>query len=156
MSKIIVYIAPPAYLEQWLRHEFWDAEANCVRFPRGSAPAVVLMTSLRSTPTGYFADNSEGSLPIAVPTIKGINPSDLCYLPDTGKTAVVSTCKRVFQANLYNELHLLFAHDVQITDIIYDFMDRHGIDCNERNWETIRQMYARMRKKNLTAKVKLR
>lgn len=156
MPNYLVYITPPEYLEQWLRHEFWDADAEAVKFPRGSAPSVVLMTSLRATPAGYRADGSEGALPVVVPTVKGLNPADFCFLPDTGRTAVVSTCKRVFQANLYHELHLLFAHDVQITDIIYDFMDRHGIDCNERNWETIRQMYARMRKKNLTAKVKLR
>lgn len=49
---------------------------------------------------------------------------------------------------MYNELHELFGHDVQITDIIYDFMDRHGIERSERNWEAIRQMYYRLRKKS--------
>lgn len=61
---------------------------------------------------------------------------------------MISACKKLFQATLFNELHELFSHDVQITDIIYDFMDRHGIDRSERNWETIRQMYSRMRKKS--------
>ena len=69
-----------------------------------------------------------------------------------GKTALISACKRLFQSTLYNELHELFSHDIQITDIIYEFMDRHGIDRSERNWETIRQMYARMRKKSQAQK----
>lgn len=150
MSKFTVYITPPTYLEQWLRHEFWDEETQRVILPRGSAPRAVLISVLRATPEGYKSGPSEGTLPISVPTIKKLNPATFCYLPDSGKTAVISTCKKIFKANLFEELHSLFAHDVQITDIIYCFMDKHGIERTEKNWETIRQMYKRMRDKNRT------
>ena len=53
----------------------------------------------------------------------------------------------MFRNMMWQELSPLFMHDVQITDIIYAFMDRHGIERTEKNWETIRQMYLRMRKK---------
>jgi hypothetical protein len=47
---------------------------------------------------------------------------------------------------LWNELSVLFNEDVQISDIIYAFMENHGISDDPKNWETIRQMYLRLRK----------
>ena len=148
MSQFSVYINPPEYLGQWLRHDFWDTESERVVFPRGSAPRAVLSSLLRKAPRDYRPDDSDGRVPVEVPTFKGINPATFNYPSPKGQTALISACKKLFQSTLSNELHELFSHDVQITDIIYEFMDRHGIEPTERNWETIRQMYLRMRKKS--------
>ena len=148
MSQFSVFINPPEYLAQWLCHDFWDGESERVVFPRGSAPRAILGSLLRKAPREYRPGNTDGLIPVEVPSFKGLNPATFNYLSPTGQTALISTCKKLFQATLYSELHELFSHDVQITDIIYEFMDRHGIDRTERNWETIRQMYARMRKKS--------
>lgn len=148
MSHFSVYINPPEYLDQWLRHEFWDDESQRIVFPRGSAPRAVLAAVLRRAPSRYLPSKGPCTLPVEVPTFKGVNPATFNYLSPYGHSALIAACKTLFKAALYNELHVLFDHDVQITDIIYDFMDRHGIDRSERNWETIRQMYLRMRKKS--------
>lgn len=148
MSQFSVYFNPPEYLGQWLRHEFWDDESGRIVFPRGSAPRAVLQSVLRRPPHGYRSDNNAGMLPVEVPSIKGVNPASFCYLSPSGSSALASACKSLFKAMLFNELHELFGHDVQITNIIYDFMDRHGIEPTEKNWETIRQMYLRLRKKS--------
>ena len=149
MSQFSVYINPPEYLFQWLKNSYCDEETHRVVFPRGSAPRAVLYASLRANPKNYRQGDTSGLLPVEVPTFKGLNPATFNYLPPTGKKALISTCKKLFKATMYRELHDLFSHDVQITDIIYDFMDRHNIERSEKNWETIRQMYARMRKKSL-------
>lgn len=149
MSQFSVYIQAPDYLDQWLRHEYWDPETSRVVFPRGSAPRAVLYSVLRKAPRNWRPPSDTARLlPVEVPTFKGINPSTFNYLRPTGQAALVSTCKKLFRAMLFKELHVLFDHEVQITDVIYDFMDSHGIERTERNWEAIRQMYARMRKKN--------
>ena len=148
MSQFSVYINPPEYLGQWLRHEYWDSETERVVFPRGSAPRAVLAAMLRKAPSRYLPSHGPCSLPVEVPTFKGINPASFNYLSLSGHAALIAACKTLFKSTLFNELHVLFDHDVQITDIIYDFMDRHGIERTERNWETIRQMYLRMRKKS--------
>lgn len=148
MSQFSVYIQAPEYLDQWLRHDFWDADTQRIVFPRGSAPRAVLSSLLRKAPRNYMQGDTSGLLPIEVPSFKGINPASFNYLSEAGQSALISTCKKLFRSTLFNELHELFDHDVQITDIIYDFMDRHGIERTERNWETIRQMYARMRRKS--------
>lgn len=147
MSHYNVYINPPGYLAQWLRHEYWDEETGRVVFPRGSAPRVVMQSLLRKPPKGWKEVGTIDSLKVEVPSMKGINASSFNYLSDAGKVALISACKKLFQAMLFNELHELFFQDVKITDIIYAFMERHGIENDPKHWETIRQMYARMRKK---------
>lgn len=149
MSQYTIYLRVPEYLGQWLRHSYWDEEGGRVVFPRGSAPRAVLQTLLRKAPRGYREERGgEGSVAVEVPTMKGLNAATHNYLSESGRSALLSACKKLFQATLFNELHELFGHDVAITDIIYDFMERHGIEGSEKNWETIRQMYLRLRKKS--------
>lgn len=150
MSNYSVYVKPPDYLAQWLKHDYWDEITQRVVFPRGSAPRAILHSLLRRQPKGYSQGDTTGLLEIEVPSFKGLNPATFNYLSPDGQSALIFACKKLFQATLFNELHELFMHDIQITDVIYDFMDRHGIERDEKNWETIRQMYARMRKKNAT------
>lgn len=70
MSQFSVYINPPEYLGQWLRHDFWDTESERVVFPRGSAPRAVLSSLLRKAPRDYRPDDSDGRVPVEVPTFK--------------------------------------------------------------------------------------
>lgn len=147
MSQYTVYIKAPDYLDQWLRSEYWDEETRRIVFPRGSAPRAVLQSVLRKTPSDYKPGDVSGLLPVAVPTFKRINPSNFNYLTADGEAALVSACKSLFKSVLYEDLGELFLYDIQITDIIYNFLDKHGIERTEKNWDTVRQMYLRMRKK---------
>lgn len=148
MSQFTLYIKAPDYLAQWLRHHYWDETTGRVVFQRGSAPQAVLYSLLRQPPKGYVEKPDAALLPVEVPSFKGINPATRNYLSESGRAALVSACKKLFRSVMIIELGELFSHDVQITDIIYDFMDKHGIERTETNWETIRQMYLRMRKKS--------
>lgn len=147
MSKYSVFLKTPDYLAQWLRHEFWNDETGRVEFARGSAPRAVIQSLVTRRPADYVQPCTDGLLPVEIPTFKGVNPAVYNHLTEQGKKALVSTCKRMFQAMLWQELNPLFDHDVMTTDVIYAFMERHGIEREERNWETIRQMYARLRKR---------
>ena len=148
MSQFTLYIKAPAYLDQWLRHQYWDEASGRVVFQRGSAPQAVLYSLLRQPPKGYVEKPDPTLLPVEVPSFKGVNPATRNYLSESGRAALISACKKLFRSMMILELGELFGHDVQITDIIYDFMDKHGIERTETNWETIRQMYLRMRKKS--------
>ena len=147
MSQFSVFVKAPDYLHQWLRHDYWDEATGRVVFPNGSAPRAVLHSLLRPQPRDWTQGDTTGLLRVEVPSFKGVNPATYNYLSADGQSALISACKTLFKALLVQELSPLFPHDVQITDVIYAFMDRHGIERDERNWETIRQMYFRMRKK---------
>lgn len=152
MSQLNVYVNVPAYLGEWLRNEFWNPETKRVEFPRGSAPRAILQSLLTRPPRGWFATRGDvsGCIPIEVPTFKGVNPHTYCHLSDRGKKALVSSIRKLFQSVLWRELSPLLEHDVQITDVIYAFLDNHGIDSTPQNWETVRQMYFRLRKRTLS------
>jgi len=147
MSVYTIYLKAPDYLAQWLRHDYWDEETQRISFPRGSAPRAILQSLLRKPPKNYHEVPDSSLLPIEVPSFKGINPASFNYLSSHGRSALISSCKILLRATLTSELLPTFAHDVQITEIIYDFMDRHGIDKDPKNWEALRQMYYRERKK---------
>lgn len=148
MSQFNVYITAPEYLRQWLRHEYWNEETRRLEFPRGSAPRAILQTLLRRTPANLMPHlPGKEETAVEVPTFKGVNPATYCHLPEVGKKALVSCLKKMFQSVMWQELHPLLTLDIQITDVIYAFLDKHGIEPTEQNWETVRQMYYRMRKK---------
>lgn len=151
MSQYNVYLTLPDYLAQWLRHDYWAAESRRVEFPRGSLPRVVLRSVLRPQPPSHQpGPQPEGTVAIEVPTFRGINPAVCNYLSARGAAALTDALRTLFKRLLVDELCPLFDHEVQISNVIYDFLDRHGIEPTEKNWETVRQMYQRLRRRSLS------
>lgn len=149
MSQFNIYLNIPPYLEQWLRHDYWNPLTARVEFERGSNCHCILSRFLRKEPQGYSRPDTAGLLPVEVPTFKGMAPESHNYLLEEGRKALVSAIKRNFKALLDKELAVFYTSDVVITDIIYAFMACHGIEASEQNWETIRQMFKRLRDKSL-------
>lgn len=149
MSNYIIYLKVPSYLDQWLRHDYWNPLTERVEFERGSNIHSILSTFLRKQPRGHDQGDVSDLLPVEVPTFKGMNPAQHNYLGRDGHKAVVSAIKRNFKTLIDKELSVFYKQDISITDIIYAFMEVHGIDKIERNWEAIRQMYYRERDKSL-------
>lgn len=152
MSLYNIYIKVPPYLDQWLRHDFWDPVLSRVEFQRGSNCHAILSCFLRKRPPHYSESATSHLLPVAVPTFKGLNADSHNYLLPAGEKALVSAIKRNFKMMLDSELSRFYKLDVQISDIIYSFMALHGIEPTEKNWETIRQMYKRLRDKSIKSK----
>lgn len=149
MSNYCIYLKVPTYLDQWLRHDYWNPVTDRVEFERGSNLHSILSTFLRKEPTGYERGDVSDLLPVEVPTFKGMNPDQHNYLSHEGKKALISAIKRNFKTLIDRELSVFYFADVTIIDIIYAFMEKHGIDKTEKNHEAIRQMYKRQRDKNL-------
>lgn len=152
MSQYSVYIKVPEYLDQWLRHDFWNPELGRVEFERGSNCHSILSRFLRRRPRGFSEEYVADLLPVGVPTFKGMNPSSHNYLMPEGEKALVSAIKRNFKTLIDRELSCFYIRDVVITDIIYAFMASHGIEPTAKNWETIRQMFKRLRDKSSKSK----
>lgn len=149
MSNYCIYLKVPSYLDQWLRHDYWNPTACRVEFERGSNIHSILSTFLRKRPADFDLGNVSDLLPVDVPTFKGMNPDQHNFLGRDGEKAIVSAIKRNFKTCIDKELSVFYSQDISITDIIYAFMESHGIDKSERNWEAIRQMYYRLRGKSL-------
>lgn len=153
MSRYTIYLSLPSYLAEWLRHDAWNPSTERVEFERGSNIHSIMSCFLRKRPSGHEDPvETDGLLPVEVPTFKGLDPDYHNHLTAEGERAVMSALKRNFKSLLDRELSALYSHDVVITDIIYAFMDKHGITPTEKNWETIRQMYKRLRDKSVKSK----
>lgn len=149
MSNYCIYLKVPPYLEQWLRHDYWNPVTGRVEFERGSNLHSILSTFLRKEPTGYVRGDVSELLPVEVPTFKGMNPDQHNYLGHEGKKALISAIKRNFKTLIDRELSVFYDADVTIIDIIYAFMEKHGTDPDARNHEAIQQMFKRQRDKNV-------
>lgn len=153
MSQYNIYIKVPDYLDQWLRHDFWNQGLKRVEFERGSNCHSILSRFLRRRPADYVEGDVSGLLPVEVPTFKGINPDTHNYLIPEGEKALISAIKRNFKTLVDRELSCFYIRDVVITDIIYAFLAGHGIEPTEKNWETVRQMFKRLRDKSSKSNV---
>lgn len=151
MSQYCIYLKVPPYLDQWLRHDYWNPDTGRVEFERGSNTHSIMSRFLRRQPKHFVPGDVSGLLPVEVPTFKGMNPDQHNYLGLDGQKALVSAIKRNFKTLIDKELSVFYSLDVSITDIIYAFMEDHCIEKTERNWEAIRQMYYRQREKNIRA-----
>lgn len=149
MSQYCIYLKLPDYLDQWLRHDYWNPVTGRVEFERGSNTHAILSRFLRRRPADYEAGDTSELLPIEVPTFKGMNPDQHNYLIKEGQKALASTIRRNFKMLVDKELSVFYSKDVAITDIIYAFMADHGIEPSAQNWESIRQTYKRLRDKSI-------
>lgn len=143
---MLVYIQIPAYLRQWVLHDFGDNE-GVVRFPRGSAENDVLEYTITCQPKDEPPQlRQEGDLAIEVPDFKSKPQPYYCYINPKAKEMLAHIIYVRFRMQLWQDLNSIERLQCPITDMIYEWMERHGIDDDPKNWETIRQIFFRQRK----------
>lgn len=147
MASFFLYLHLPKYLAQWLVSEHYSQEKGAIVFPRGSNERNILELFLTKRPK-----DSPPSAPrpdditVEIPSFAYKPPSTYNHLPSRGRDALVSAIKIRFKKMMWEELHQIRPEEVKITDLIYAFLEKHGIEGDQQNWETVRQMYFRMRK----------
>ena len=77
---------------------------------------------------------------------RGSAENDYNFLPPRAKKALERTIYIRFRIELWNELHTFDSLSHNLSDLIWTFMEKHEIADDPKSWETIRQMYFRMRK----------
>lgn len=135
------------YLRQWIVHDYGDEE-GIVRLPNGCAEHDLIELLVQRWPEDephgkVYRWNTE----IHIPEIKGRDPEYFCYMTDHAKKMLADVIYVRFRAALWHDIFTIDKLHLSITDGIYDWMERHGIDPNEKNWEALRQMYFRQRKR---------
>ena len=144
MSDILIYLPLKEYLAQWFIHEMGG---STVQFPKRSAESDIIEFFLIPTPEGVVPSTSEpGTVAICLPFYKYKDPRTYNYLPPKAQKALARCIETRFKIQLWQDLHTLHNQACPITDIIYAWMEMHGIELSVKNWETIRQMYFRKRK----------
>lgn len=149
MSNFCIYVELEPYLAQWFIHE--QGGVTPVSLIRGSVESKILFTFLTKPPANYLPKPpSESAVPILIPTFKQYDVRTYNHLPQHAIAAIRKCISNRFVLALWNDLHCFGHIGTQQQDLIYAWMENHGIEINETNWNTIAKIYQRKRHVYLT------
>lgn len=142
-----IYISLEPYLAQWLQHEAGGEYP--IRIKRGSQEADLLELFLKPTPKDPdFVPQLKpepGQVEIILPCFKYKNVRYNHYLPPRGEVCLHACIRNRFKVQLWKDLHTV-GNVVKRTDMaISQWMKDHGIEDDDRNWNTIAKILQRKR-----------
>jgi len=142
MSDFYVYLTAPEYMVQWLTHTFGDP----VVLIKDSPESRLMNELLVKLPANAQPDTGKDSnIRIEIPYYKGKNPEYYNHLYPSGKDALIESFCTLFDKNLWNEVSALNNGHVRRKNLIYAFMEKHGIDI--QHWDTVAQRFHRLNQK---------
>lgn len=151
MSEYIIYLKLDPYLAQWLVNE----HGTPVEFPKNSTENDILELGLMKKP--IFACNNEpgpNKVPIGVPFFKNKNVRYNNYLSLKSRRALAQCIRSRFVVALWKDLYKFGYIGKRKQDLIWAWMETHGIEATETNWNTISKIY--LRKRNVYRETKRR
>ena len=142
MPKII-YLKMEPYLRQWFIHENEGKEPVSIR--RGSPEMNIFRAFIAKKPAGWTAEEEKtpDSVAIIVPQFKMLDAEYWCYLPPRAKQALYNCIKACLDVQLFQEIHVIRQQGLMLRDLVYAFMEKHGIEDTETNWNTLSKIYKR-------------
>lgn len=153
-SEKYIYLKVERYLKQYLTHHFGDP----IVLPKDSPEQRILKTLLIKPPhwidtdippEDFFTDDVF-YVRLEIPYSKEKDPRVYSYLVDSAKDILIERFDLILINNMWTELlELSIIEDLELTKIIYAWCESHGIQNveDDKNAETIRQKYYRIRKK---------
>lgn len=137
------------YLAQWATYHL----GNPVEFPRDSPESRLIKRFVEKQPRD-LPPQLAGNLKIKVPQSKEKDPrAGYYYMPPRAISLVKDSLYSLFVCNLWAELGDAGKYNVDLTNLIYAWLEKHHIE--DRYWECIRQKYYRLRKLYAEKQIKL-
>lgn len=149
MSQITLNIPLDPYLAQWFIHDHGGELP--VQLRRGSVESKVLQVYLAKRPPDCLPDKGgSGLVPIAIPYFRVKPPEVYNYLPKHAMFALLGSIRNRFDVALWNDLHHFGKITRRQDELIFAWMEKHGIEMTEANWNAIAKRYQRQRNLYLT------
>jgi hypothetical protein len=150
MAEIFyLYINIDPYLAQWFIHECGGETP--VQLIRGSIEYIWLETFLQRTPEGYTPRlANENTLKILLPNFRSKDTRKYNFLSEAAERTFIALIRNRFDICMWKELYRFDNLVTRLDEIIYAFMDYHGIEHTETNWNAIAKRYQRKRNIYLT------
>ncbi len=140
---MILYLHLDDYLAQWFVNNMGGGDP--VSLSRGSIESTILEQFLTTPPDGYTPQSSDDDVRINIPAFRSKDTRYNFYLPPKA-TELLKTCIRNrFDLVMWDELHRFANIALRQDEIIYAFMEKHGIELSEKNWNAIAKRYQRKR-----------
>ena len=157
-EQICLYMTLPTYLAQWYAHECREIEfrdkdvvpladskqLEPVTIPRGSQESRILQCFLRKRPEDA-TDPENPNIALVIPYHQSKDPFYYNYLGKYGREKLTDAIRTRFHLQLWEELHTFKNALSRQDNAIFAYMEAHGIECNETNWNAIAKIYQRLR-----------
>ena len=150
MSQYTIHLDLEPYLAQWFIHE--QGGEHPVSLTRGSAESDILELFLTVQPEAIPTRPAPTDTAIYIPTFKHKDVRTYNYLPPRATIALKKTIRTRFVIALWNDLYKFENIGKRNDELIYAWMEAHGIELNETNWCAISKIYYRKRKVYLAQK----
>lgn len=140
-----IFLDLEPYLAQWLKHEHGGEYP--IRIKRGSAEADVLEYYLTPQPKSKQPKiiPHSGEVEIVLPWFKHKDIRTYNHLPHKATVLLQELIRTRFRVNLWKDLYTI-KNLTQRTDItIEKWMVKHGIEFDDRNFNTIAKILQRKR-----------
>ena len=145
IRSFCIFLEFEPYLQQWLIHE--NGDELPILFPKLSVENRILETYLIKRPSHVSAEfPNPGSIAIGIPHFRHTNPEVYNYLPKGAKTELHEVIRNRFIIQLWTDLHR-FGHIGKRKDhLVEAWMEAHGIEVNDTNFNTILKIIQRQHK----------
>lgn len=142
---MLVYIPLEPYLAQWFIHH--HGGMSPVQLRRGSSDSDILEVFLTRRPADAVPErDTSGMVPVIIPSFRFKPAEYYNYLPPAAVDAFVRNVRTQFDVEMWSDLYR-FGHIGKRKDhLIYAWMESHGIEATETNWNAIAKRYQRKRK----------
>lgn len=140
----LLHLRLDPYLAQWFINE---QGGEPVRLDRASIESKILEQYLMTLPPNCEPQlPQEDTVAIIIPTFRVKDPAYYNYLPKTARDALVQCIRDRFDVELFTDLHTFARIGMRLDNIIYAWMETHGIELTETNWCVISKRYQRQRR----------
>ena len=142
-----IFLTLEPYLAQWLKHECEGKYPIPIK--RASAEAEVLLLHLRKEPRDpdfrpqLWAE--PGQVEIVLPAFKSLDTRFYRYLPPEGAVCLRQCIRSRFKVALWKDLHTVGNVVKRTKESIEHWMETHGIEVDDTNWNTIAKILQRNR-----------
>ena len=143
MSEFIIYLKLDPYLAQWIVHEYGGTP---VVFPKNSTENDIIELGLMKKP--FLAapnEPGENKIPLALPHFKSKNVRYNNYLSYKSRRALGQCIRSRFVMALWKDLYKFGYIGKKKQDLIWAWMETHGIEATDTNFNTIAKIYLRKR-----------
>lgn len=145
--KYTIFLTLEPYLAQWLRHQ--SGGEYPIQIRRGSTEAEFLEYFLKPQPKreDYIPQTKEeeGQVTIVLPCFKYKDVRTYNYLPPRGAMCLHACIKNRFKVQLWKDVYRTDFVNNRIDLLLIKWMEEHGIEVDDRNYNTLAKILQRVR-----------
>lgn len=151
MSEQIVYFSCENYLAQWFINE--SGGVLPVQLRKKSPENFILQFVLCQKSNQYAGEQPlSGNLPVVIPYYHGKDPAVWNAVSPSGRRTFIETIRKRFDVQLWDDMSESYKFNVSRKEMLYSWMESHGIELTDTNWEAVSKRLSRMRRRLSVAK----